>query len=101
MKEVLKKVKMKTRGELRLSIRRDDKFAHMSTVLISPQGELLQRNEEAEDYTSVFIDYDEFGEEFLVVDHPNVISKAEYEFKKSLFDDVLEEKEEYSFKGVF
>lgn len=78
-----------------------DMSESMAYVIRHDNGELVDRNANLNDigsFTHTVKHVLENGQEFLVVDHPNVISKADYERTKALYEEVNEDN--YSMKGV-
>lgn len=99
MSAILQKVKLKTISELK-------KFARhlggdMSETLhyfIKFDGKPIKNTEEPNtSFHAVGFHVLDHGEEFLVVDHPNPISKQQYDAYRELFK---EEDENRSMKGV-
>ena len=88
------KIKLKTKKLLRKYGRHVG--GDMSTTLeyrIDFNGNLIPTEVDCDElggFHVVYKDVLENGEEFLVVDHPNIITKQEYEMSKSLYD-VIEE----------
>jgi hypothetical protein len=85
----MKKVKLKSGKDLKKHI-----------DLTSDSGEMIRLRVKKSEGVSIYRNFHsgDFGKEYLVVDHPNPISKDEYELIKELFED---KKDKSSYNGVF
>ena len=96
----LKKVRMKTVNQLKRFIRRIDDMDKVGNInyFVDFNGELIENtNNTIHNFSVVKFAVSDHGKEFLVVDHPNPISRQDYEASKGMF---IEEDENRSMKGV-
>lgn len=95
------KVKLKSLKKLKkFAMNNGGDMCETLKYVIKPNGELVENMTDLNklgSFHTVFKHVLENGEEFLVVDHPNIITKREYEMSKVLYET---ESEEISMKGV-
>ena len=83
----MKKVKLKSREEFK-KMERADEIEHIFT---SDSGEITHYGTKGGISHIQSVWYDDYGDEYLIVDHPNPISKEAYEARKIFFDEVEDE----------
>ena len=79
-----------------------DKRTHSNIFFVGENGELIKEDDlhsSSVRFRAIERCYSDHGQEFLVVDHPRVISREEYEKTKSLYSEEVEEVSSYN--GVF
>ncbi len=78
------KVRLKTHEQLKKMIRcKEIKLHH-----VSDDGEVSHYGTLGNPSHTLTVWYDNMGKEFLVVDHPNIITKESYEKRKMFFDEI-------------
>jgi len=97
------KVKLKSIQKLKKYARHfGGDMSESNAYVLKHNGELVDKRVELNDVEGGFIHVVkhvmENGEEFLVVDHLNIITKVEYERTKALYEEI--KKSEPSMKGV-
>lgn len=101
MNLILKKVKLKAVNELRKFARYlgGDMSEDVHYFIRMSSGDLIENEKEPTgSFHAIGFHVLDHGEEFLVVDHPNPISKQQYDTYRALFE---EQDENRSMKGVF
>ena len=78
------KVRMKSMAELKKKVRAGE----IELVHVSDSGEWMSYGVGKQPMTVKGFWWEDHEQEFLVVDHPNIISKDEYERLKPLFENV-------------
>jgi hypothetical protein len=85
---IVKKVKLKTYKELKEMARK----GKIEILHVSDSGEVMHFGTIGNPSHVLTVWADNLGEEYLIIDHPNTISKDSYEDRKIFFDDIKESK---------
>lgn len=99
----MKKVKLKTKKQLKKFAKyMGGETSETLYYIIDLKSGKPVESEPKEDgaYVAKAFNAVNHGEEFLVVDHPNPISRQEYDLIKELFEE-QEKSEDVSYNGVF
>jgi len=78
-------------GKMRVKLKSQEEFKRMvregevKTIGGSDSGAVTHYGTAGKTTHVLSVDYDEYGQEFLVVDHPNPISREDYERRKVFF----------------
>ncbi len=81
---IIKKVMLKTYDEIKKMVRKKE----VQMMNIGDSGELMHYGTIGNPSAVMSIWFDDYGTEYLVVDHPNLISKADFEARKIFFKEV-------------
>lgn len=79
----MKKVKLKSHKELKGMVRRKE----IERIFTSDDGEITYYGTGGNPSHIISVWYDNYGKEYLVVDHPRPISKDVYEQRKVFFNE--------------
>lgn len=77
------KTYLKSRSEIK-KLEREDKIDHIFTA---DSGEITHYGTKGNPSAIMSIWWDDYGQEYLIVDHPNPISKEAFEARKIFFSE--------------